>query len=75
MVANIQALELLRYVICKLLNLTLLKHRGFLDVPIINGFNLCEPSELAHKAIESLSLFFLRPESLCVANVQSGSNL
>jgi hypothetical protein len=63
-VANIQALVLLQYFISKLFKLTLLKHRGFLYFPIINGFNLCDPSELTHKAIESLSLFFLRPESL-----------
>jgi len=25
-----------------------LKHRGFADLPIIKGVNLCEPSALAH---------------------------
>lgn len=55
--------------------LMFLKHLGFPNFPITNGFNLCDPSAFVHKAIESLSLFFLRPESLFVANVLSGSNL
>lgn len=70
MVVNIQALELLRYVIYELFMLILLKHRGFLCFPTVSGFNPCDLS------IESLSLiFFLCPESLYVANARSGSTL
>jgi len=58
-----------------LLILTCLKHRGFAYLPIIKGFSLSDPSEFAHKAIERRSLFFFRPEILCVANVRSGSKL
>ena len=57
-VVSIQALVLLRYVIGKLWILTFLKHRGFAYFPIIRGGNLCDPSALAHKAIERRSLFF-----------------
>ena len=74
-VISIQALGLFRYTIGKLWILIFLKHRGFVNFPIIKGFSLWDPSAFAHKAIERRSLFFLRPEIRFVASVRSGSNL
>ena len=75
MVLSIQALELWWYTTGRLLILKFLKQQGFLYLPITRGLILCEPSAFAHNAMERRSIFFLHPESLCVASVRSGSNL
>src|SRR5215204_4170614 len=63
------------YTIGKLRMSMFLKHRGFAYFPIIKGGNLCDPSAFEHKATESHSLFFFRPERRLVASVRSGSSL
>ena len=55
---RIQAFEFARYNTGRADLLIFLKHRGFANLPIIKGSNLCEPSAFAHKVIERRSLFF-----------------
>ena len=52
-----------------------LKQHGFLNFPMIKGFNLCEPSAFAYNATERYSLFTLYPVRRLVASVRLGSNL